>query len=155
MSASGSIAPEPIDAPESATLVAEFEAEMQVRYGGGGEPMHPVTDMDIVDFLVARVDGAAAGCALLRRHSPELAEVKRMYVRSDFRRLGLGAKLLRQLVSVARDTGFTVVRLETGLAQPEAIAMYESEGWQPISGFGQYAASDSQRAFELRLTPSP
>ncbi|MCU1456627.1 MAG: putative GCN5-related N-acetyltransferase [Actinomycetia bacterium] len=145
------ITEEAVDAPESVELVDEFEHEMQVRYGSGGEPMHPISEMDLVAFLVARVDGRAAGCVALRRHDRELAEVKRMYVRQGFRRLGLGAALLRQLVEVARDSGFQVLRLETGLAQPEAIAMYESEGWQPITGFGQYATSGSQRAYELAL----
>jgi putative acetyltransferase len=149
-----SIAPESFGAPESRTLLDEFALEMRARYGTGDEPMHPVPEKDLVVFLVARVDGEAAGCALLRRHTPDLAEVKRMYIRSAFRRLGLGAALLGRLVDVARATGFTVLRLETGLAQPEAIAMYEAAGWRPISGFGQYAGSDTQRSYELRLDPS-
>ena len=76
-----------------------------------------------------------------------------MYVRSDARRLGIGAALLTRLVEIAGQAGFEVLRLETGLAQPEAIAMYEAEGWRPISGFGQYAGSESQRSYELRLDP--
>jgi putative acetyltransferase len=148
------IAPEDFDAPDSRTLLAEFDDEMRARYGSGDEPMHPVPAADLVVFLVARIDGRPAGCALLRRHDVDLAEVKRMYVRADARRLGIGAALLNRLVELAPDAGFTVLRLETGLAQPEAIAMYKAAGWRPIEGFGQYAASDSQRNYELRLSPT-
>ncbi len=146
-----SVAAEDFDAPESRELLAEFDAEMARRYGSGDEPMHPIPPADLVTFLVARVDGRAAGCAALRRHDPGLAEVKRMYVRAEARRLGIGMRLLTGLVDAGRAAGFSVLRLETGGAQPEAIAMYEAAGWDPISGFGQYAWSDTQRSYELSL----
>lgn len=147
------IAAEDFGAAESRELLAEFDHEMRLRYGSGDEPMHPVPPADVVTFLVARVDGRAVGCSALRRHDSGLAEVKRMYVRADARRLGIGMALLSQLVAAGRDAGFSVLRLETGGAQPEAIAMYEAAGWRLIDGFGQYAWSDTQRSYELRLDP--
>ena len=89
-------------------------------------------------FLVARdVDGAGVGCAALV-NKQHYGEVKRMFVDERKRGLGTGRKLLEHLVMFARMSGLSVLRLETGVHQPEAIGLYERLGFARCEPFGDY-----------------
>ncbi len=102
-------------------------------------------------FFVATVDGEPIGCGGLRRHDDGVVEVKRMFVRSAHRRRGHARALLRALEDRARASGYRRVILETGLAQPEAIALYTSEGYAPIDGFGHYKDAPLSRSFAKEI----
>jgi GNAT superfamily N-acetyltransferase len=130
-------------------LVDEVQQEYVTRYGGPDQ-----TAVDAAQFaapygafFVATVDGEPIGCGGLRRHDDGVVEVKRMFVRSAHRRRGHARTLLRALEDRARASGYRRVILETGLAQPEAIALYESEGYAPIDGFGHYKDAPLSRSF--------
>ncbi len=71
---------------------------------------------------------------------PEYAEVKRMYVKPEARRLGIGAAILRELEGLARQEKRTCIRLETGVHQPEALALYRRAGYVDRGPFGDYPA---------------
>jgi putative acetyltransferase len=91
-----------------------------------------------VRFFLARLDGVAAGCggvAFARDHG----EVKRMYTRPGLRGRGVAKALLNRLETEARAAGLALLRLETGIHQPEAIALYERSGFHRCSPFGPYA----------------
>ena len=143
----------PFDSDLAAALVAEVQEEYVRRYGGHDET--PVDPGEFAapegTFLVARVGSTAIGCAGMRRHDPHTVEVKRMFVRSEHRRRGHARRLLRALEDLARAQGFRRVVLETGLAQPEAIALYTSAGYQPVTGFGHYRDSPLSRSFARDL----
>jgi GNAT superfamily N-acetyltransferase len=78
-------------------------------------------------------------------------EVKRMFVRTEHRRKGHARRLLAALEDRARAQGFRRVLLETGLVQPEAIALYKSAGYAPVEGFGHYKDSPLSRSFARDL----
>ena len=102
-------------------------------------------------FLVARdVDGAAVGCAALVNRQ-EYGEVKRMFVDERRRGLGTGRKLLEHLVMFARMSGLSVLRLETGIHQPEAIGLYERMGFERRAPFGDYKEDPLSLFMEKRL----
>lgn len=139
--------------PLAQQLIEQVQQEYVVRYGGPDE-----TAVDGAQFtapygafLVARSEGEAIGCAGLRRHDPRVVEIKRMFVRPEHRRRGHARALLAALEDRARRSGYQRVVLETGLAQPEAIALYESAGYQPIAGFGHYADEPTSRSFAKDL----
>ncbi len=90
-------------------------------------------------FLVARVDGEALGSIALRPIAPDHAEMKRMFVRADARGRGLGRRLLEALEDAARSRQITRISLETGIRQPEAIALYRASGYRECPPFGSYA----------------
>jgi putative acetyltransferase len=90
-----------------------------------------------VRFFAARLDGAAVGCGGVAFYDG-YAEVKRMFTRPAARRLGVAMALLRHLESEARSAGHSVVRLETGMYQAEAIAFYERAGFERCDAFGDY-----------------
>jgi len=83
------------------------------------------------------------------------AEVKRMYVVPRARGLSLARAMLAHLEDTARESGAEMMVLETGLRQPEAIALYESEGYLPIEPYGFYRDSPLSRCFEKHLHASP
>jgi GNAT superfamily N-acetyltransferase len=83
-----------------------------------------------------------------------MGEIKRMYVEPDARGKGVGRTILRSLEQRARESRYTALRLETGARQPEAIALYESEGYLPIEPYGFYRDSPLSRCFEKHLDAS-
>lgn len=100
----------------------------------------------------ARVDGTAVACGALRRLGPDTSEVKRMYVRPAFRGRGLARRILAELEETARRRAAARIRLETGMRQPEAIALYRSAGYVEIALFGEYVGDPTSVCFEKRLT---
>jgi putative acetyltransferase len=130
----------------------ELTREMNERYGGDFEPGDKPTADDTTVFLVAHDDdGALLGCGALRSLGQPVVEIKRMYVRPDYRGRGIGAAILGELEREAVERGFKVVRLETGTLQPEAAALYERAGYREIPCFGAYAAGPVSRCFERRI----
>jgi GNAT superfamily N-acetyltransferase len=143
----------PFDSGVAATLVAEVQQEYVRRYGSHDET--PVDPDEFAPpggtFLVARYGAVTIGCAGMRRHDANTVEVKRMFVRAEHRRRGHARRLLRALEDLAREQGYQRVVLETGLAQPEAIALYASSGYLPVQGFGHYRDAPLSRSFAKAL----
>jgi WS/DGAT/MGAT family acyltransferase len=141
------------DSELARSLVDEVQQEYVRRYGGpDATPVDPA-EFAAPDgtFVVARLDGTAIGCAGLRRHGEGVVEVKRMFVRVEHRRRGHGRRMLDALEGWARERGYRRVVLETGLAQPEAIALYEDAGYRRTDGFGHYKDSQLSRSFAKDL----
>lgn len=91
-----------------------------------------------VSFLAALCAGEAVGCGALVRTRPGECELKRMFVAATHRGRGLGRRILRALEAIAGEEK-RVIRLETGVKQVEAIALYKSAGFVEIAPFGSYA----------------
>lgn len=110
-----------------------------------------------VTFLVARDDGRALGTAAVVDGGGGSAELKRVFVTDAARGLGVGRALLVAAEERAREIGADVMRLETGLPQTAAIAMYERGGYRHVPRFGPYAADPTSVCMErdLREEPGP
>jgi putative acetyltransferase len=122
------------------TLVDELDRYLQGLYpAASNHPLDPETLAGPgVRFLVARSGDAALGCAALRLDAEAYGEIKRMYVRPVARGTGLGRQLLAALEAEGRRAALTCLRLETGIHQPEAIALYRAAGFQERGPFGIY-----------------
>ena len=81
----------------------------------------------------------------------DTAEVKRMFVRPEARRQGISRVILTALEDLAREFGYQKVRLETGTRNPEALALYESSGYERIPCYGIYVHEPLSRCFEKQL----
>jgi len=139
--------------PEVQALVDRVQAEYIVRYGGPDRtPVDPAqfAAPDGV-FLLARVDGDIVACGGFRRHDDTACEAKRMFVPPEHRGHGYARALLGALEGAARVTGYRRVLLETGVAQPEAIGLYESAGYARVPGFGRYRDSPNNRCYAKDL----
>jgi putative acetyltransferase len=104
-----------------------------------------------VVFLLAWLGNDAVGCGALVDHAGEYGELKRIYVRPACRRAGVGRAVLAELFNQARLRGLRTLRLETGNAQPEAIAMYERAGFRHRAPFGEYREDPLSFFMELEL----
>jgi GNAT superfamily N-acetyltransferase len=137
----------------STALIEEVQQEYITRYGGRDET--PTADGEFGPptgaFVVVCVDGDPIACGGLRRHDDDTAEIKRMYVRATHRGTGIGLRLLAALEARARDLGYERVVLETGTAQPEAMALYASAGYRPIAPYGYHRCSAQSRCFAKDL----
>ena len=145
-----------IDSPLGSELVAELLDDLAARYGGP-DPDEP-TPLDLSPprgaFLVAWVDGAAAGCGGVRAYDGDdraVGEIKRMYTRPSARRRGIARVLLGAIEARARDLGYTRLVLETGTKQPEAMSLYETAGYEPITPYGEYKDYPESRCYAKDL----
>jgi ribosomal protein S18 acetylase RimI-like enzyme len=157
--------------PDAMLLIAEVQAEYVLRYGGRDKtPLDPLmfeppTGSFFVGYLPlgAGTEGAARPVAsgAWRSHDDvevfgtrRTAEIKRMYVVPEARARGLARTMLAHLERSAAASGAEAMILETGTAQPEAIALYESSGYTPIPSFGYYKDAPLNRCFARQLGAS-
>ena len=130
--------PTRLDDPVAARLVDELQADLTVRYGApdpvgtGPDEFWPPRGV----FLVAWLAGRPVGCAGLKEMDTAVAELKRMYVAPSARGHGVARALLAGLEEHARLAGVPRLRLITGEAQPEAVALYASAGWGRGAPYG-------------------
>jgi putative acetyltransferase len=144
---------EPVPAPtaEIRELLAELDAALSGPYAA--DQRHALSVEQLFQpnlrFLVARLDGAAVACGGVGLYDG-YAEVKRMYSRPAVRGRGVARALLCRLEAEARAAGFTLLRIETGVYQDEALRFYEGAGFRRCGAFGPYADMPP-RAIELSL----
>lgn len=151
---------ERLDGPVAAPLVADLEADLCRRYddpGGAGAPLDPDAFAPPRGaFLVALLDDRPVACGGLRTRDPGLpeggvGEVKRMWVDPSARGRGLARAVLAGLEEAGRALGLDRLVLETGVAQPEAIGLYASAGWERVAPYGEWRDSPLSVCFGKRL----
>jgi ribosomal protein S18 acetylase RimI-like enzyme len=101
-------------------------------------------------LLLAVVEGEYAGCTGLRSLGDHVAEMKRLYVRPQFRGSGLGKLLTLRLIDEARKREYSRVRLDTVPSMRPAIALYRSLGFKLISPY-RYNPVEGALFMELDL----
>ncbi|CCM75713.1 GNAT family N-acetyltransferase [Rhizobium mesoamericanum] len=104
-----------------------------------------------VSFFVARNDNVVVGCCALVEAADGTAEIKRMFVDPDTRGLKVASKLMEALEAIATKKRLRAIRLETGIYQPEAIALYRKYGYLEIEAFGSYKPDPLSLFMEKRL----
>ena len=140
------------DDPDVTALHARQRVDIDGRYGADTEPGTKPSKADISVVLLARdASGLAVGTGALRQLDGTSAELKRMYTVDAVRGTGVGRALLAALEQYALKQGWTVLRLETGPLQHEAIGMYTSSGYEPIPAFGPYVGAPQSLCFERVL----
>jgi GNAT superfamily N-acetyltransferase len=86
-------------------------------------------------LLLAEHEGRVTGLACMRRIRPDMGEIKRMYVRPEFRGMGIGRALLEALIAEAREIGYPRVRLDSTRFMKEAHRLYRSAGFEEIDPY--------------------
>lgn len=126
-------------------LVAELDRALSGAYLP--EQHHALSLDQLFDsnvrFFAARVDGVAVGCGGVAFYDG-FAEVKRMFTRPIARRHGVAKAVLRRLEAEAKRAGHSVLRLETGMYQAEAIEFYVRAGFERCDAFGEYVSMSAQ-----------
>lgn len=138
--------------PDFIGLVRLLDAELAERDGADHAFYSQFNTIDTLKHtLVCYSQELAVGCGAIKAFGDTAMEVKRMYVHPDFRGRGIASAVLRELESWAAELGYTRCVLETGLRQPEAIALYLRSGYALIPNYGQYAGVENSRCYEKRL----
>lgn len=132
------VAPERPDTPEIQALLTERDAHFDRLYADEDRSPGKI-DLGRQDllFFTARVRGQLAGCGALIVHGA-YGELKRFYLRPEFRGLGLGRRLVETLEAQARARECVALKLEAGVLQPEAISLYRSAGFEDGECFGEH-----------------
>ena len=144
---------EPPGQPSVLRLLEQSDAYAQSLYPAESNHLVDVSTLEdlSVAFFVARHEGEVVGCCALVEAGDGSAEIKRMFVDPKARGLKIGRRLLDRIERHGRDAGLTVVRLETGIYQPEAIGLYRSAGYAEIEPFGKYLPDPLSLFMEKRL----
>lgn len=134
-------------------LLSASDAYMAALYPAESNHMADITSLmaENVRFLVARSGGVCMGCGALILNNDGSAEIKRMWVDPQARGLKLGRRLLQAIETEAREQKVMLLRLETGILQPEAIGLYRSEGFAEIEAFSSYRPDPLSIFMEKRL----
>lgn len=101
--------------------------------------------------VVLYVNDVPVGCGALKPFAENSMEVKRMYVIPEYRNKGIATKVLLELERWARELAYQKCVLETGKRQPDAIRLYEKNGYVGIPNFGQYERDENSVCFEKVL----
>ena len=95
-------------------------------------------------LILAREDGAAAGCIALKQMDEEgRCELKRLYVRPAFRGRGLGRELTRRIIAAAREIGYKEMLLDTLPFLQSAQRIYRAAGFREIEKYNDSPMDDA------------
>jgi len=141
------------DSADAAALIAELDAHLASLYPVQSRHGYSVERLlaQGVEFFVLREDGVPAGCGGIQLFDTEYGELKRMYVRPEFRGRGFGKLLVDHLAEHARAYGVHLLRLETGIHQTAAIRLYERLGFQRVAPFEPYVEDPNSCCYEKRI----
>jgi len=141
------------DTPDAILLIDELETHLAPYYPATSRHGYSVEKLikQGVAFFVMRQDDVPAGCGGVQFFGAEYGEVKRMFVRPQFRGLGLARLMLEHLETYSREHDIQLLRLETGIHQKEAIGLYESAGFRRVPHFGEYVDDPLSIFFEKQI----
>jgi putative acetyltransferase len=130
-------------------LVRYLDAELAERDGNEHAFYAQFNKIDMIKFVtVAYENDKPVSCGAIKQYTPDIAEIKRMYTLPEYRGKGLATRVLTELEQWAVELSFKKSILETGKKQPEAIRLYEKNGYTRIPNFGQYAGIENSLCFE-------
>ena len=134
-------------------LVGELDADLKIRDGEDHLFYAQFNKIDTIKkVIVAYENELPVGCGAIKEYVGDVMEVKRMYVLPGNRNRGIASTILKELERWAIELKMSKLLLETGINQPEAIALYKKSGYAPIPNYGQYENIINSLCFEKVLT---
>jgi GNAT superfamily N-acetyltransferase len=133
-------------------LVKDLDAEMAVRDGEDHSFYAQFNKIDTIKHVVvAYENGSPVGCGAIKEYSPGTVEIKRMYTSPRSRGKGIAGRILSELEAWAAELGYQTCILETGKRLPEAVRLYQKNGYKVIPNYGQYGEIEDSVCFEKVL----
>ena len=133
-------------------LVALLDADLRVRDGDEHAFYAQFNKIDqIKHVIVAYRENKPIGCGAIKPYDAQTMEIKRMFVLPQKRGLGIATKVLVGLEDWTKKLGYARCILETGIKQPEAIALYTKNSYHRIPNYGQYKDAKSSVCFEKKV----
>ncbi|WP_117884980.1 GNAT family N-acetyltransferase [Aureibaculum luteum] len=130
-------------------LVKLLDADLAIRDGEDHDFYNQFNKLDSINHVVVLYeDEILIGCGAVKEFESSTMEVKRMFTLHEVRGKGVASQVLTELEKWTAELFYTRLVLETGLQQPEAIALYEKCGYNKITNYGQYACVENSVCFE-------
>ncbi len=134
-------------------LVKHLDADLAIRDGEEHSFYAQYNKINMINHvIVAYEDNKPISCGAIKEFSPKVMEVKRMFTLPEYRSKGIATTILTELEKWAGEMTFEKCILETGKAQPEAIALYRKNGYTIITNYGQYAGIENSVCFEKKIS---
>lgn len=138
--------------PDFIALVKELDADLAIRDGDDHAFYDQFNKIKAIKYtVIAYKQQEPVGCGAIKNYDTTTMEVKRMYVNMLYRGQKIASELLAALEKWALELGYTNCILETGINQPEAIALYIKCGYQQIANYGQYERVENSLCFQKIL----
>ena len=133
-------------------LVKHLDIDLAQRDGKEHSFYAQFNKIDAIKYVVlAYENGQPVGCGAIKEFAPGIMEVKRMYTLPEHRGKQIASQVLAELESWAVELSCTKCVLETGKKQPEAVRMYERNGYKRIPNYGQYVGVENSICFEKNI----
>ena len=133
-------------------LVRELDKELAIRNGEEHAYYAQFNKIEAIKYVVvAYQENEPVGCVAIKEFAENSMEVKRMFVPENKRDNGIATKVLKELETWSKELNYEKCVLETGLRNPEAIALYRKHGYMQIPNYGQYIGMDNSICFEKVL----
>ena len=133
-------------------LVTELDKDLAIRDGDEHSFYAQYNAIAAIKYAVVLYDDEVpVACGAIKQFDNESVEVKRMFVPSNYRGKGYATIVLDALENWALQLGYKNLVLETGLKQPEAISLYEKNGFSVIPNYGQYIGIENSVCFNKKL----
>ena len=138
--------------PDFRTLVRLLDGDLAARDGEENAFYSQFNKIDVIRHaVVISENGRPYACGAMKEFDQDSVEIKRMYTSPENRGKGLAKLVLHALENWAKDLGYRSCVLETGKRQPEAIALYTSQGYTLVENYGQYAGVENSVCFRKDL----
>lgn len=141
--------------PGALRLLRASDEYMAALYPAESNHLEPPDALALphVRFFGLFADGQLAGCGAFKHMDDDgvYGEVKRVFVDPSFRGRGFAKRIMAHVEAQALECGLTLLRLETGVTQHEALALYRGLGYQLRGPFGAYRADPLSLFMEKAL----
>ena len=140
------------DSDDFIELVKLLDAELAILDGDEHAFYAQLNKTDkIKHVIVAYENDKPISCGAIREYSPTIMEVKRMYTKPGSRSKGIATKILNELEKWASELSYQKCILETGKRQPDAIWLYQKNGYKAILNYGKYVEMENSVCFEKKI----
>jgi len=139
--------------PDFHALIRELDQDLYQKYGHSQSELKTLNHIEDLDtVIVVYDDDKAIGCGCFKTYNFSSAEIKRIFLRPEYRGKGIAHSLVTELELWIKESGFQKAILETGIGQPEAIRLYTKMKYQQIPNYGAYIGRLSSVCMDKILT---
>lgn len=144
------------ESPDFAELIELLDKELYERYGSIQDQYNPHNKLDLINNMVVIYNKSVpVGCGSFKEFDGESVELKRMFVKREFRGSGTAKQILKELEEWAAELNYKKMILETGTGQPDAIRFYTKSGYEQIENFEPYVGMPLSVCMEKVIWNNP
>jgi N-acetylglutamate synthase-like GNAT family acetyltransferase len=133
-------------------LTNELDIEFSIKNRNKQEMYNKYNKLnDIKDIIIVYDNQNPIGCGAIKKYDNSRYEVKRVYVKNEYRGNGISKVIMKQLEEIAKEKGIRILILETSKTFVEAINLYKKIGYIQIDNYRQYKDMELSVCMEKRL----